>query len=198
MEFAAAIIVLAAVVLIYFFIRNKDKSGKGSNLFRFDHDDSQAIEFEIAGACKNEETEGNASEKENNIYPYKRRELFTLGQWRLYSILKDFAEQNGFIVFTKQRLSDFIEVDAEKTYDIKQYASRLSTLKVDFLLCEEESMLPLAAVNQQNGDNQKEIEEILKSVGIAFNTSDSFKELKEELLSFKRGITENSAVSKQK
>ncbi|WP_145358661.1 DUF2726 domain-containing protein [Alienimonas californiensis] len=77
--------------------------------------------------------------------PYRRVAfLLSPAERRFYSVLND-AKGEGQTVFSKVRLADLVEVPRENSNYIT-YFRKVSQKHVDFVICEDRTMRPLAVV----------------------------------------------------
>ncbi|HEX9016592.1 MAG TPA: DUF2726 domain-containing protein, partial [Chloroflexota bacterium] len=111
-------------------------------------------------------------------YPFeKRRQFLSPAERSFYGVLRTLAGQRGWDVFAKIRLEDIVEV-RKGTEKLQAHRNRIKSRHVDFLLCDQETVAPLLAVELNDASHASErrqerdafLNDALSAAGIALLT----------------------------
>ncbi len=72
--------------------------------------------------------------------PYRKKELLTKHELAFYKKLRPIANKYGFVVISKIRLADLVEVDTDKTKEFAKYFAKIKAKHIDFGLVRPENM----------------------------------------------------------
>ena len=72
--------------------------------------------------------------------PYRKKELLTKHELSFYKKLRPLANKYGFVVISKIRLADLVEVDTDKTKEFAKYFAKIKAKHIDFGLVRPENM----------------------------------------------------------
>ena len=92
------------------------------------------FEKNIKGASKELQEESKIEPKEEQHYPYERKNLLTKTEYTFFKVLKAFCEQNNLLFCPKVRMEDFISVTEKQNYS--KYRGYIKSRHVDFVLCD--------------------------------------------------------------
>ena len=80
-------------------------------------------------------TKTHFGSKEENSYPYARRNLLTRTEYIFFNVLRQFCEENDLYFCPKVRMEDFLAVTDKQNYS--KYRGYIKSRHIDFLICDK-------------------------------------------------------------
>ena len=74
------------------------------------------------------------------VLPYKKKLLLTKNEWYFYKNLKVVADELGYSILSKIRVSDLVSVDVDDNKDYFKYLGKINQKHVDFALAKPENL----------------------------------------------------------
>lgn len=84
--------------------------------------------------AKSKSSEGSEEIKEEQSYPYERKNLLTKTEYSFFRVLKTFCEQNNLLFCPKVRMEDFLAVTDKQNNS--KYRGYIKSRHVDFIICD--------------------------------------------------------------
>lgn len=142
--FEIVIIVVLLVVVAYLQIKSKKPQAKTE----------QAAEPE-------------ATIKDIEKLPYKKKLLLTKNEWSFYKALKPAADELGYSVLAKIRVADLVEVAVSDRSEWQKYFNKINKKHIDFALAKPENLqivLLIELDDNSHNDAQKKRDEFIEAL----------------------------------
>lgn len=142
--FEIVIIVVLLVVVAYLQIKSKKPQAKTE----------QAAEPE-------------ATIKDIEKLPYKKKLLLTKNEWSFYKALKPAADELGYTVLAKIRVADLVEVAVSDRSEWQKYFNKINKKHIDFALAKPENLqivLLIELDDNSHNDAQKKRDEFIEAL----------------------------------
>lgn len=140
------------------------------------------------GVAKEQQTEPEATIKDLEKMPYKKKLLLTKNEWSFYKALKPAADELGYTVLAKIRVADLVEVTSADRSEWQKYFNKINKKHIDFALAKPENLqivLLIELDDNSHNDNQKQrdefIEDLYKQTGYKLLRTKGTGSLKEAI-----------------
>ena len=119
------------------------------------------------GVAKEQQTEPEATIKDLEKMPYKKKLLLTKNEWSFYKALKPAADELGYTVLAKIRVADLVEVTAADRSEWQTYFNKINKKHIDFALAKPENLqlvLLIELDDNSHNDSQKQRDEFIEAL----------------------------------
>jgi len=118
---------------------------------------------------KNTETteEPEATIKDLEKMPYKKKLLLTKNEWSFYKALKPAADELGYTVLAKIRVADLVEVTTSDRSEWQKYFNKVNKKHIDFALAKPDNLqivLLIELDDNTHNDTQKKRDEFIEDL----------------------------------
>lgn len=94
-----------------------------------------------------------------DAFPYKKKLLLTKNEWYFYKNLKPVADELGYSVLAKIKLSDLVFVDIDDKHEYFKYLGKINQKHVDFALAKPENLQIVLLIElDDNSHTQQQVE----------------------------------------
>ena len=92
--------------------------------------------------------------KQNQLYPYIRKNLLTKNEWFFYKGLHPIAQKYNLHILSKVRVADLVTPQSNLSHsEWHTYFNKIKAKHIDFLLCKPENLYPLLAIELDDGSH---------------------------------------------
>ena len=119
------------------------------------------------GVTKEQQTEPEATIKDLEKMPYKKKLLLTKNEWSFYKVLKPAAEELGYTVLAKIRIADLVEVTSSDRSEWQKYFNKINKKHIDFALAKPENLqivLLIELDDNSHNEAQKQRDEFIEAL----------------------------------
>lgn len=95
---------------------------------------------------KEEQEEDKISNTED--YPYQKKNLLTITEYKFYKTLKKLCDENNLLICPKVRMEDFINITDKQ--NAQKYRGKIKSRHIDFIICNKDLYL-LAGLELDDG-----------------------------------------------
>lgn len=116
---------------------------------------------------KNPRPEKEATIKDLEKMPYKKRYLLTKNEWSFYKALKPAADELGYTVLAKIRVADLVEVTSSDRSEWQKYFNKINKKHIDFALAKPENLQIVLLVeldDNSHNEAQKQRDEFVEAL----------------------------------
>ena len=117
--------------------------------------------------AKAETAEPEATIKDIEKLPYKKKLLLTKNEWSFYKALKPAADELGYTVLAKIRVADLVEVAVSDRSEWQKYFNKINKKHIDFALAKPENLqivLLIELDDNSHNDEQKKRDEFIEAL----------------------------------
>lgn len=119
------------------------------------------------GVAKEQQTEPEATIKDLEKMPYKKKLLLTKNEWSFYKALKPAADELGYTVLAKIRVADLVEVTSSDRSEWQKYFNKINKKHIDFALAKPENLQIVLLVeldDNSHNEAQKQRDEFIEAL----------------------------------
>lgn len=117
--------------------------------------------------AKAEPAEPEATIKDIEKLPYKKKLLLTKNEWSFYKALKPAADELGYTVLAKIRVADLVEVAVSDRAEWQRYFNKINKKHIDFALAKPENLqivLLIELDDNSHNEAQKKRDEFIEAL----------------------------------
>ena len=99
--------------------------------------------------------------------PYRKKLLLTKNEWAFYKGLKPVADELGYSVLAKIKLSDFVAVNVKDKNEYLKYYNKIDRKHIDFVLAKPENLQIELLIELDDGSHdsmQKSRDEFVEAI----------------------------------
>lgn len=111
--------------------------------------------------------EAEATIKDIEKLPYKKKLLLTKNEWAFYKTLKPVADELGYSILAKIRVADLVEVAVSDRSEWQKYFNKINKKHIDFALAKPENLqivLLIELDDNSHNDTQKKRDEFIEAL----------------------------------
>ena len=108
--------------------------------------------------------------KKDGPLPYSKKEIMNSSEKAMYEVLKTYTNPKGYIIFSKIRLEDLVNVNVKEYKELQRYRGYIKSRHVDFVVCDGKMNVKLAIEVDGKSHNAKKVQETDEFKNRVFNT----------------------------